>query len=60
MDKPLNFNRAILARVRGKVNIYLPAIANNTAKIINPTIIKILKPLDNFFDEIFVINLNSK
>ena len=30
------------------------------AKIISPITIKILKPFDNFFDEIFVINLNSK
>ena len=29
--------------------------APNNAKTINPIIIIILKPLDNFFDEIFVI-----
>ena len=36
MDKPFNFNNAILAIVRGKVNKNLPPIANRTANIIKP------------------------
>ena len=60
MDKPFNFNRAILARVRGKVNKNLPPIANKIAENINPKIIRILSPLDIFFEEILLMNLNRK
>ena len=35
-------------------------IANRIANKINPIIIKNLKPLDNFFEEILLINLISK
>ena len=57
---PFNFNNARLAKVSGKVNKNLPPMANNVAKIINPTIIKNLRLLDIFFDEILLINLNKK
>jgi len=57
MDKPFNLSNAKLAKVRGKVNKNLPPIANNIAKSINPTIIKTLRPLDIFFEEILVMNL---
>ena len=60
MDKPFSFSRARLARVRGKVNKNLPPIANKIAKNINPKIIRILSPLDIFFEEILLINLNRK
>ena len=50
MDKPFNFNKARLARVRGKVNMNLPAIANKIAKRIKPIIVITLKVLDIFFD----------
>ena len=32
IDKPFNFNKARLASVSGKVNMYLPPIANRIAK----------------------------
>ena len=35
IDKPFNFTRAKLRRVRGNVSKILPPIANTTAKIIN-------------------------
>ena len=60
MDKPFNFNSAILAIVRGKVNKNLPPIANRTANIIKPKIIKILRLLDIFLEETLLINLNRK
>ena len=60
MDKPFSFSRARLARVRGKVNKNLPPIANKIAKNINPKIIRILSPLDIFFEEILLMNLNRK
>ena len=60
MDNPFNFNKARLANVKGNVNKNLPPIANRIANKINPMIIKNLKPLDNFFEEILLINLNSK
>ena len=60
IDKPFNFSRARLTKVRGKVNKNLPPIANKVAKIINPTIIKILRLFDIFLDEILLINLNRK
>ena len=60
MDKPFNFNKAILAKVRGKVSKNLPPIANSIARIINPKIIKNLRLFDIFFDEILVINLKRK
>ena len=60
MDKPFNFNRARLAKVRGKVSKNLPPIANKIAKIINPKIIKTLRLFDIFLDEIFVINFSRK
>ena len=50
MDKPFNFNKPRLTKVRGSVNKNLPPIANKVAKIIRPTIIKILKLFDIFFD----------
>ena len=60
MDNPFNFNNAKLARVRGKLNKNLPPIANKIAKIINPTIIKILRLFDIFFDEMLLINFSNK
>ena len=60
MDNPFNFNKARLANVKGNVNKNLPPIANRIANKINPMTIKNLKPLDNFFEEILLINLNSK
>ena len=60
MDKPFNFNKARLARVRGRVNKNRPLIANKTAKIIKPIINKTLKVFDIFFDEILLINFNRK
>ena len=60
MDKPFNFNRARLARVRGKVNKNLPPTANIIAKIINPIIIKTLRLFDIFLDEILLKNLSKK
>ena len=60
IDKPFNFNRAILARVRGKVSKNLPPIANKTAKIIKPIINNTRSVFDIFFEEILVINLNKK
>ena len=57
---PFNFNKARLANVRGNVNKNLPPIANNIAKIIKTTIIKTLRPLDIFLEEILLINLNRK
>ena len=59
-DSPLSFNKARLARVSGNVNKNLPPIANKTAKNINPIKIKNLKPLDNFFEEILLMNFNRK
>ena len=50
----------MLAKVRGKVNKYFPPIANKIAKTINPKIIKNLKLLDIFFDEILLINFIKK
>ena len=60
MDKPFNFNKARLARVRGKVNKNLPPIANKTAKIIKPIINSSRSVFDIFFEEILLINLNKK
>ena len=60
MDKPFNFKRARLARVRGKVSKNLPPIANRIAKTINPIIIKTLRLLDTFLDEILLTNLIRK
>ena len=60
MDKPFNFSNAKLAKVRGKVNKNLPAIANKIAKIINPKIKIILRPFDIFFEEMLIINLRKK
>ena len=60
MDKPFNFNKAKLAKVRGKVNKNFPPIANKTAKIIKPKINKTLSVFDIFFEEILLINLNKK
>ena len=60
MDKPFNFNKAKLAKVKGKVNRNFPPTANKIAKAINPKIIKILRPLDIFFEEILLMNLNRK
>ena len=60
MDKPFNLRSAILAKVRGKVKRNLPPIANKTANRKSTIIIKNLKPFDNFFDDILLINLKSK
>ena len=60
MDNPFNFNKARLANVKGNVNKNLPPIANRIANKISPIIIKNLKPLDNFFEETLLINLNNK
>ena len=60
IDKPLSFNNAILAKVRGKVNKNFPPMANKIAKNIKPKIIKILSPLDIFFEEILLMNLSRK
>ena len=60
IDKPFNFNRAKLAKVRGKVNKNFPPIANNTAKANNPNIIKNLRPFEIFLDEMLVIKRNRK
>ena len=57
---PLSFKSARLAKVRGNVNKNLPPIANRTAKIIKPIIIKTLRPFDIFFDEILLKNLSRK
>ena len=59
-DNPFNFSKARLARVNGKVNKNLPPIAKITARNNNPIKNKNLKPLEIFFDEILLINLNSK
>ena len=60
MDNPFNFSKARLAKVSGKVNKNLPPMANKIAKIINPIIIKSLKPFDIFLDEILLINFSKK
>ena len=60
MDNPFNFSKARLAKVSGKVNKNLPPMANKIAKIINPIIIKNLKPFDIFLDEILLINFSKK
>ena len=60
MDKPFNFNKARLNKVRGKVNKNLPPNANKIAKAINPIIIKNLRLFDIFFDEILLISFNKK
>jgi len=44
----------------GKVNKNLPAIANKTAKIINPIKSNILRLLDIFFELILAKNLRKK
>ena len=60
MDKPFNFNKARLAKVRGKVSKNLPPMANKIAKIINPRIIKNLRFFDIFLDDTLLINLSRK
>jgi len=60
MDKPLSLSKARVAKVRGRVNKNLPPTANKIAKNINPKIIKILSPLDIFFEERLLMNLNRK
>ena len=60
MDKPFNFNKPRLTKVRGSVNKNLPPIANKVARIIRPTIIKILRLFDIFFDEMLLINFSNK
>ena len=60
MDKPFNFNKARLARVRGKVNKNLPPIANKTANTIKPIIKMNRRVFDIFFDEMLLMNLNRK
>ena len=59
-DKPLSFNRAKLASVKGNVKRNLPPIANKTAnkaKRINKII---LMPVDIFLDAILVKTLSKK
>ena len=60
MDKPFNFNKAKLTKVKGKVNKNLPPIANKIAKAINPNIIRNLRPLEIFLDDTFVIKRSKK
>ena len=60
IDKPFNFNKAKLAKVRGKVSKNLPATANKIAKTINPKTKIILRPFDIFFEEMLLINLRRK
>ena len=60
IDKPFNFNNARLANVKGNVNKKRPPMANKIANTINPSINKILRPFDIFFEEILVINFNRK
>ena len=60
MDRPFNFNKPRLTKVIGSVNKNLPPIANKVAKIIRPTIIKILRLFDIFFDEMLLINFSNK
>ena len=48
------------ANVKGNVNKKRPPIANKIANTINPSINKILRPFDIFFEEILVINFNRK
>ena len=60
IDKPFNFKSARLASVRGKVNKNLPPIANKTARSIKPMIIKTLRVLDIFLDEMLLTNFNRK
>ena len=51
---------AKLAIVNGSVNKNFPAIANKTAKIINPINSNILRLLDIFFEFILAKNLRKK
>jgi len=60
MDKPFNFNKAKLAKVKGKVNRNFPPTANKIAKAINPNIIRNLIPFEIFFEEMLVISRNRK
>ena len=60
IDKPFNFNKARLAKVRGNVSRNFPPIANNIAKTNSPTMIINLKPLDIFLDEILLIIFKRK
>ena len=46
--------------LKGKVNKKRPPIANKIANTMNPSINKILRPFDIFFEEILVINFNRK
>ena len=59
-DKPFNFNKAKLARVRGKVNKNFPPIANKTARAINPNMIRNLRPFEIFLEEMLVIKRSRK
>ena len=60
IDKPFSFNKAKLARVRGKVNRNFPPIANKIAKAIKPNIIRNLRPLEIFLEEMLVIKRSRK
>ena len=60
MDKPFNFNKAKLAKVKGKVNKNFPPTANKIAKANNPNIIRNLRPFEIFFDDTFVIKRSKK
>ena len=57
---PFNFNKAKLANVSGKESRNLPATAKRIARTINPKIIKNLRPLDIFLDEILLIKRSKK
>ena len=60
IDKPFNFNKAKLAKARGRVNKNFPPITNKTAKAINPNIIRNLRLFEIFLDEILVIKRSRK
>tara|TARA_B100000989_G_scaffold151253_1_gene112846 strand:+ start:377 stop:598 length:222 start_codon:yes stop_codon:yes gene_type:complete len=60
IDKPFNFSKAKLAKVRGSVNKNFPPIANKIAKAINPSITRNLRPLEIFFEEMLIIKRNRK
>ena len=59
-DSPFNFKSAKLANVRGKVNKYLPPMANTIARKKRTIIRSILVPLEIFFEEIVVNFFNKK
>ena len=60
IDRPFNLSKAMLAKVKGKVNRNLPPIANKIAKTNNPNTIKNLRPFEIFLEEMLEINRNRK